>query len=88
MIVCVCNNVSEKKLRHAVASGLNTMADLRTHLDVGTCCGKCASCARSILRECQNASQSAHHAVMASVTPMTFQRQPATPHFQNNALAA
>ncbi|MCU6432450.1 (2Fe-2S)-binding protein [Undibacterium sp. Jales W-56] len=89
MIVCVCNNVSEKKLRHAVASGLNTMADLRTHLEVGTCCGKCAGCARRILRECQTTNQIPHHAnAMASVTPIIFQRPPITPAFQDDALAA
>lgn len=52
MIICVCNNVSEKKIRHAVAAGMHSMSDLRAHLDVGTCCGKCARCAKSVLKDC------------------------------------
>ncbi|MCH8620056.1 (2Fe-2S)-binding protein [Undibacterium sp. TS12] len=54
MIVCVCNNVSEKKIQSAVAMGASTMADLREQLEVGTCCGKCASCARKVMRDCLN----------------------------------
>ncbi len=73
MIVCVCNNVSEKKVRNAVESGMTTMAELRANLDIGTCCGKCASCAKSILRECMDKAMPAHiHQV----------------HFHPNALAA
>ncbi|MDY7538832.1 (2Fe-2S)-binding protein [Undibacterium sp. RTI2.1] len=79
MIVCVCNNVSEKKVRNAVAAGLTTMSELRTHLDVGTCCGKCASCARSILRECQSSG------VVSSINKA---QQPHPIRFQPQALAA
>jgi len=52
MIVCVCSNVSDRKIRQAVDSGLTRMSELRDQLEVGTCCGKCNSCAKSILREC------------------------------------
>jgi bacterioferritin-associated ferredoxin len=52
MIVCVCNNVSERKIRNAVDAGMTSMAELRKNLDVGTCCGKCHSCAKQVLREC------------------------------------
>ena len=39
------------------------MAELRTQLGVGTCCGKCHSCAKHVLREClSNASQAHQHA--------------------------
>lgn len=52
MIVCVCHNVSERKIRQAVDQGMSTLADLRNNLAVGTCCGKCHSCAKQVLREC------------------------------------
>jgi bacterioferritin-associated ferredoxin len=52
MIVCVCNNVSDKKIRTAVDAGMSSLADLRKNLDVGTCCGKCHSCAKQVIREC------------------------------------
>ncbi|MFJ7568105.1 bacterioferritin-associated ferredoxin [Herminiimonas sp. NPDC097707] len=51
MIVCVCNNVSERKIRMAVDSGMTSMAELRDELEVGTCCGKCHACAKRVLRE-------------------------------------
>ena len=52
MIICVCNNVSDRNIRQAVHEGMTSMADLRDNLDVGTCCGKCHACARHVLREC------------------------------------
>lgn len=56
MIVCVCNNVSDRKIRQAAEEGMTSLADLRKHLDVGTCCGKCHSCAKQVLRECQEST--------------------------------
>lgn len=52
MIVCVCNNVSDRKIRQAVDQGMTSLADLRKNLEVGTCCGKCHSCAKQVLRDC------------------------------------
>lgn len=74
MIVCVCNNVSEKKIHHAVASGLSTMAELRQHLEVGTCCGKCAGCARKILRE--RVAEAAHDEMLGVIRQLHFPRTP------------
>jgi bacterioferritin-associated ferredoxin len=51
MIICVCHNVSERKIRQAVDQGVSTMPELRDKLGVGTCCGKCHSCAKTVLRE-------------------------------------
>jgi len=49
MIVCVCNNISDREIRQAVDLGLSTMAELRRDLGVATCCGKCHTCAREVL---------------------------------------
>ena len=49
MIVCVCNNISDREIRQAVDLGLSTMAELRRDLGVATCCGKCGSCAKQVL---------------------------------------
>lgn len=67
MIVCVCNNVSERKIRQAVDGGVTRMAELRNELEVGTCCGKCHSCAKRVLRECLADVQS------VSAQPVLFQ---------------
>lgn len=52
MIVCICNNVSDRKIRQAVEEGMTSMSQLRDNLEVGTCCGKCNACAKRVLREC------------------------------------
>ncbi len=49
MIVCVCNNVSEREIEQAVQLGIRTMTQLRRDLGVATCCGKCHSCAKQVL---------------------------------------
>ena len=51
MIVCVCNNISDREIRQAVDLGLSTMSELRRDLGVATCCGKCHSCAKEVLQE-------------------------------------
>ena len=52
MIVCICNNVSDRKIRQAVDAGMTSMVELRDHLDIGTCCGKCHPSAKRVLRDC------------------------------------
>ena len=52
MIVCICNNVSDKAIRNAVHAGVTSLSGLRAQLEVGTCCGKCNGCAKTLLREC------------------------------------
>lgn len=49
MIVCVCNNISDREIRQAVDLGLSSMDELRRDLGVSTCCGKCASYAEQVL---------------------------------------
>jgi bacterioferritin-associated ferredoxin len=51
MIVCVCNNISDREIRQAVELGMTSMADLYKELGVGTCCGKCVSYARQVMHE-------------------------------------
>ncbi|MDY7545610.1 (2Fe-2S)-binding protein [Glaciimonas sp. GNP009] len=68
MIVCVCNNVSEWKIRQAVNSGMSSMRELRQNLGVATSCGKCHSCAKNVLREClDNNVPTAHRHIHALV---------------------
>jgi bacterioferritin-associated ferredoxin len=49
MIVCICNNVSDREIRQAAELGITSMVQLRNDLGVGTCCGKCQSCAKQVL---------------------------------------
>jgi bacterioferritin-associated ferredoxin len=49
MIVCVCNNISDREIRQAVDLGLSSIDELRSDLGVATCCGKCATYAEEVL---------------------------------------
>ena len=52
MFVCICNEVTDKQIHNAVEEGVvSTYQCLTKTLDVGTCCGKCKSCAKDVLRE-------------------------------------
>jgi bacterioferritin-associated ferredoxin len=52
MYICICNAVTDREIRGAVALGSNTFQDLRDDLGVASCCGKCEPEARRVLREC------------------------------------
>jgi bacterioferritin-associated ferredoxin len=69
MIVCVCNNISDREIRQAVDLGLSSMSDLYKELGVGTCCGKCVSYAREVMNE---------HLESTTATTVTELRR--TPH--------
>lgn len=52
MYVCLCNNVTDTHIHQLVRTeGVTTMRELRAHLGVATQCGKCAKCAKDVLRE-------------------------------------
>jgi bacterioferritin-associated ferredoxin len=79
MIVCICNNVSDHKIRQAVEAGMTSMVELRDHLDIGTCCGKCHPSAKRVLRDCldkaaptQPQPQPQPHPALPQVHPLVF----------------
>ena len=49
MYVCICNAITDHKIKEAVASGANSLTDLKDQLGVATCCGCCADLATSFL---------------------------------------
>ena len=51
MYVCVCNAVTDREVRGAIALGARSLKDLQVTLGVATCCGRCADCARKIVGE-------------------------------------
>ncbi len=51
MIVCICHNVSDKAIRQAIAAGAESLHEVRAQLPLGSCCGKCLPCAKTIVRE-------------------------------------
>ena len=52
MYICICNAVTDREIRGAIALGSDTLQDLRNDLGVASCCGKCEPEARRVLSEC------------------------------------
>lgn len=71
MIVCVCNNISDREIRQAVDLGLTSMAELRRDLGVATCCGKCHTCAREVLNDHLEATVALRETVISRNTVLT-----------------
>jgi bacterioferritin-associated ferredoxin len=49
MVICVCQNVTEKDIAKAVAGGCRSFAALQDKLEISTCCGLCECAARETL---------------------------------------
>jgi len=51
MYVCICNGITDRTVREAVAAGARDLADLTTMTGCASTCGSCADVAMQILRE-------------------------------------
>lgn len=49
MIVCICNNINESKVKDAVQSGSKTCCEVMKFYDCESCCGKCNKELREIV---------------------------------------
>ncbi len=58
MYVCICNSVTDRDILNAAESGARSLEDLSNQLNVATCCGRCASCAKGLLKQsCDTSSK-------------------------------
>jgi bacterioferritin-associated ferredoxin len=51
MFVCICNGVTERQIREAVADGACSLDELGARLGVASGCGTCQEYARQVLHE-------------------------------------
>jgi bacterioferritin-associated ferredoxin len=81
MIVCVCNNVSDRDIAREVAAGCPTFGQLQMATGVAAGCGACHDCARSSFAEhraCAQGQQHHHsHSVPVSAVSRRFSSQSA-----------
>ncbi len=68
MIVCVCANVSERKLRAVVAEGATTLREVRQQCGAGAGCGACHDAIRHCVRQCRAEAQIASVELAAAAT--------------------
>ena len=52
MYICICHEVTDREIKHAANNGASSIKDLRESLNVGMTCGRCADCAKGLLKEC------------------------------------
>ena len=64
MIVCVCNNVSDREIAREAASGCPSFGQLQMRTGVAAGCGACHECAREVFAA---AHRSCAGRVLASV---------------------
>jgi len=68
MIVCLCANVSERKLRATIAGGATTVKEVERRCGAGAGCGACRPLIRECLRAaCQASASDADQAITAFV---------------------
>ncbi|HEX5864578.1 MAG TPA: (2Fe-2S)-binding protein [Casimicrobiaceae bacterium] len=51
MYICLCNAITERQIVQAAELGARSPEDLVQELGVGLGCGRCLSCARTLLVE-------------------------------------
>ena len=51
MYICLCNAITDRQIVQAAEDGARTQEDLAQELGVGLGCGRCTSCAKTILVE-------------------------------------
>ena len=51
MYVCLCNAITDRDIVKAAEEGARSSEDLAHNLGVGLGCGRCTSCAKSLLAE-------------------------------------
>jgi bacterioferritin-associated ferredoxin len=51
MYICLCNAITDRDIVKAAEQGLRSADDLAHQLGVGLGCGRCTSCAKSLLSE-------------------------------------
>ena len=51
MYVCLCRGITDQDIKDAIADGAESYREVRELLYLGTCCGRCAPEAKSIINE-------------------------------------
>ena len=51
MYICLCNAITDRQIVEAAEEGARSPEDLAMRLGVGLGCGRCSSCAKTLLVE-------------------------------------
>jgi bacterioferritin-associated ferredoxin len=53
MYVCICNGITDKQIKKAIAGGVSSLEELHDQLGVASQCGSCSDHAMSLIHEAQ-----------------------------------
>ena len=62
MYVWVCNAITDREIRACAELGAATLDELREHLGVASCCGRCRDAAHAVLTDCVAGRAESHAA--------------------------
>ncbi len=51
MYVCICNGITDRAIREAVAAGVSSLTELERRTGCSGACGSCAELAEQVLHE-------------------------------------
>jgi len=51
MYICICNAVTDRQIRAAVAAGAASLDEVSMELGVATCCGCCREAAQQVIHD-------------------------------------
>lgn len=71
MIVCVCQRVSDRDIQRHAHSGCASFDELQLDSGVGTCCGSCTDCARSVFESARASAPHRPHTATIRLEPAT-----------------
>lgn len=72
MIICVCKSVSDRKIRAAIAEGVDSFDELQFELGVALCCGKCEESVRDVMPQSGVCASRCGVEQRKYVAPLTF----------------
>lgn len=77
MYVCLCKGVTDGQIRAEVEEGAATLREVSRRLGVATQCGKCAGCARQVIRDAVAGQCTARQEDIACGIPVSIDLAPA-----------
>jgi bacterioferritin-associated ferredoxin len=70
MIVCVCQRVSDRDIERHARNGCASFEELQMDSGVGSCCGRCADCARDVFESARASSHRLHSPACILLIPV------------------
>lgn len=51
MYICICNAITDGQILEAQEKGYRSFPEIRRHLGIGNCCGRCVKAAKEVIQQ-------------------------------------